>query len=106
MKNLIIITILMFGFCLSANAQTVEISAETAKKAADCFTQSPLKDKVIETQDAQINALKNETKTAENLAAARQTIIDLQVRELDLFRKLRCPTTSLFFGLYKRRECF
>jgi hypothetical protein len=98
-----LILISLFTFQLSA--QTVEVPQKLLDRAAQSFAETAELRKAVD-------ALENEIETRKKLEAAQSELISSLKTEIQALRdqnlalsKIKCDSTTFFFGLIKKKTC-
>lgn len=117
MKNLILITITLLIFTVSAFGQSeceqnggtkkcVLVSQDFVDLSNQIAKESIAKDKTIEAKNETIKA-KNETIDAKNAAlASKDALIEIKDKQIEELIKIKCSKSSFLIFVYRTKKCY
>lgn len=112
MKKVIAIAVLVLAGSVVASAQQVTVSQGYLDDSAKAFREVLILREVVEAQKMAIAAVDAQAKAQDETIAAQKELLaskDREIRlrdeQIDLFKKITCDKTSLFWGIIKKTRC-
>lgn len=99
MKKVLMLVVLLVATATAAHAQKkVEVSQEFIDSANRSFMELVLSRQAVV-------SLESALKAKDEVVAAKNETIKLQMEQIEMYRKLKCDKTSFLFGVIKNTRC-